>query len=190
MNSRKMRSCPTQFRAVQDDGKRYIEGYFAVFDGIYEMWPGATESIDRHAFDDTLDGDVRALVNHETTLVLGRTKPGTLSLRVDDHGLWGKIEINPDDGDAMNLYHRVERGDVDQCSFGFDTLDEEVDYRDDGTVHWTLKKVRLYEVSPVTFPAYEDTEVQARQNDYAQITSRRADAWRQQMKERLKKHGT
>ena len=62
----------------------------------------------------------------------------------------------------MNLYARVERGDVDQCSFGFDILEEDTTYNEDGSVHWTIKRVKLYEVSVVTFPAYEDTSVQAR----------------------------
>lgn len=81
----------------------------------------------------------------------------------------GKIRINPKDSDAMNLYERVKRGDVDQCSFGFDILDQETEYREDGTVHWTIKSVKLYEVSVCTFPAYEDTSVSARKKDYEDI---------------------
>ena len=57
----------------------------------------------------------------------------------------------------MDLYARVERGDVSQCSFGFDILDENVEYKENGAVHWTIKRVKLYEVSVVTFPAYKDT---------------------------------
>lgn len=184
---RQMRSRGTEFRAADQDGEKYIEGYFAVFGGIYELWPGATESIDPHAFDDTVGGDVRALINHDTTLVLGRTKAGTLELKVDSRGLWGRVKVNQNDGDAMNLYSRIERGDVDQCSFGFDILEEDTEFRDDGSAHWTIKKVELYEVSPVTFPAYEDTSVSARKRDYEQIKSRRAAVWKEQMKARLDK---
>lgn len=86
----------------------------------------------------------------------------------------------------MNLYARVERGDVSQCSFGFDILDEETLYRDDGTVHWIIKRVKLYEVSVVTFPAYDDTSVAARKRDYEQIRARQTMVWREGMKVRLK----
>lgn len=185
--ARQMRCAPTQFRAAETEGKKYIEGYFAVFGGTYELWPGATESIDPKAFDGALDDDIRALINHDTTLVLGRTKAGTLELKVDQKGLWGRVEINEKDQDAMNLYARVERGDVNQCSFGFDILDEETTYNEDGTVHWTIKRVKLYEVSVVTFPAYEDTSVSARKKDYEQLIQRQNQAWKIKMKERIAK---
>ena len=131
---RQTRTAATNFRAEEHDGQKRIEGYFAVFGSNYEMWPGASESIDSHAFDGALNDDVRALIDHETRLVLGRTTAGTLKLRTDEHGLWGSIEINPDDTDAMNLYARVQRGDVSQCSFGFDILKERTDI-DESTVH-------------------------------------------------------
>ncbi|MFZ5645808.1 MAG: HK97 family phage prohead protease [Bacillota bacterium] len=185
--ARQARSLPTQFRAVEDAGEKYIEGYFAVFGGTYELWQGATESIAETAFDGALSDDIRALIDHETRLVLGRNKAGTLELKVDARGLWGRVKINPSDQDAMNLYARVERGDVDQCSFGFDILEEGTDWREDGSVHWTIKRVKLYEVSVVTFPAYEDTSVSARKKDYEQIKARRAQAWRESMKARLRK---
>ena len=185
--ARQMRSQATQFRAAEDNGKKYIEGYFAVFNSNYTLWPGATESIDPGAFNGALDDDIRALIDHETRLVLGRTTAKTLELKVDNKGLWGRIEINEDDQDAMNLYARVERGDVNQCSFGFEILEEDTTYNDDDTVHWTIKKVKLYEVSVVTFPAYEDTSVQARRKDYNQLRARKNQAWKERMKERLKK---
>jgi hypothetical protein len=138
------------------------------------------------AFTDTLGDDIRALVDHETRLVLGRNKAGTLELKEDSHGLWGRVRINPNDTDAMNLYERVKRGDVDQCSFGFDILDEETEFRDNGDVHWTIKKVKLYEVSVCTFPAYTETSVSARKKDYDEIIKRKNDAWRESVKKKLK----
>lgn len=173
-----------------DNTERHIEGYFAVFDGTYDLWPGASESVDPHAFDGSMSGDIRALIDHEKRLVLGRTSAGTLTLRADEHGLWGSVLINNDDQDAMNLYARVQRGDVSQCSFGFDILEEETDYREDGSVHWTLKSVKLYEVSVCTFPAYRDTEVQARRQDYAALRKRETEAWKNNLMERVRKHGT
>lgn len=184
---RQARSQATQFRAAETDGEKYIEGYFSVFGSNYELWPGATESIDVHAFDGALNDDIRALIDHETRLVLGRNKSGTLELKVDSRGLWGRIKLNQSDTDAMNLYSRVERGDVDQCSFGFDILEEETGWRDDGSVHWTIKKVKLYEVSCVTFPAYKDTSISARKKDFENIKKRKIDAWKSGLKERLKK---
>lgn len=179
----------TEFRAAKEGGDLFIEGYFAVFGGTYELWPGATESIDPSAFDDALGDDIRCLIDHETRLVLGRTKANTLDLKVDGKGLWGRAKINQSDQDAMNLHARVERGDVDQCSFGFDILAEETTFSPDGSsVHWTIKKVKLYEVSVVTFPAYEETSVAvaSRKRDLEQIKNRDLQAWKARMKERLK----
>lgn len=183
---RQMRSLESQFTTRDDGEGLFIEGYFAVFNSTYELWPGATESVAPGAFANTLGGDIRALVDHETRLVLGRNKSGTLELREDSHGLWGRVRINPNDSDAMNLYNRVKRGDVDQCSFGFDILKEDTDIREDGTVHWTIREVKLYEVSTVTFPAYEDTSVSARKRDYEEVQKRQTEVWRGRMKEKLK----
>ena len=100
--------------------------------------------------------------------------------------MWGRITINPEDSDAMNLYARVQRGDVDQCSFGFDILEEETEYRDNDTVHWTIKKVKLYEVSPCTFPAYEGTAISARKKEYENIKKRQLESWKERLKKMLK----
>lgn len=181
-----MRTASTKFNTRDEDGKLSIEGYFAVFDSVYQIAPDMSESIAVGAFDNTLSGDIRALINHDTTLVLGRTKANTLQLRTDSHGLWGHIDINPNDSDAMNLYNRVQRGDVDQCSFGFDILNEETDFREDGSVHWTIKEVRLYEVSPCTFPAYEETHIAARAKERDELVKRKSEAWREKMLKKLK----
>ena len=181
-----IRSAESKFNTREDGEDLYIEGYFSVFNSNYELWQGATESIDSHAFDNALSDDIRALVDHDTHLVLARNKAGTLELKIDARGLWGKIRINPKDSDAMNLYERVKRGDVDQCSFGFDILDQEAEYREDGTVHWTIKSVKLYEVSVCTFPAYEDTSVSARKKDYEDIKKRWLELWKTQMTARIK----
>ena len=175
------------FQTRAEDGNLYIEGYFATFRGTYERGDWGVEKVDPGAFDEALDADIRALVNHDTTLVLGRTSAGSLELKVDDAGLWGRITINQADQDAMNLYERVRRGDVDQCSFGFSILSEKTEKLPDGRTLWTLLKVRLYEVSVVTFPAYEDTAVVARKRDYEEVCARELEAWREKMKEKIKK---
>lgn len=184
--NRQMRTASTEFATRDDNGALAIEGYFAVFNSNYEIAPGLSESIAPGAFDNTLSGDIRALINHDTTLVLGRTKANTLQLRTDAHGLWGHIDINPNDTDAMNLYNRVQRGDVDQCSFGFDIISEETDFREDGSIHWTIKEVKLYEVSPCTFPAYEETNIAARTKERDELIKRRNAAWKEKMLKKLK----
>lgn len=183
---RQIRSVASEFNTREDGEALSIEGYFAVFNSTYNIMPGMSESVAPGAFTDTISGDVRALINHDTGLVLGRTKAGTLTLRQDERELWGHIDINPDDSDAMNLYARVKRHDVDQCSFGFDILDEETEAREDGSVHWTIKKVELYEVSVCTFPAYEETSVNARKKDADTIRARQTEVWKLDMKKKLK----
>lgn len=183
---RQVRSIASNFKTREDGEEKRIEGYFVVFNSVYEIAPGMTESVAPGAFSETLDGDIRALIDHETMYVLGRNQAGTLELREDDKGLWGSILINPNDQDAMNLYSRVERGDVNQCSFGFDILSEETDFRDDGTIHWTIKSVKLYEVSVCTFPAYAETSVAARKEDKEQIIKRKTEKWRAEMRAKLK----
>lgn len=181
------RTSSCQFRIREENGEKRLEGYFSVFGDNYELWPGATESVDPHAFDGALTDDIRFLIDHETRLVLGRTSAGTAQLSVDDHGLFGSVLINPEDQDALNLYARVQRGDVSQASFGFDILEEDTDYREDGSIHWTIKKVKLYEVSVVTFPAYRDTEIAARKDDFAEIKKRQTEVWKNERLERLQK---
>lgn len=174
-------------RAETDSSDLYIEGYFAVFNRQTELWPGAFEELAPEAFNTTLGNDIRALIDHKTRLVLGRNKSGTLELKADSHGLWGRVKINPNDTDAMNIYERVKRGDVDQCSFGFNIIKEDTEWREDGTVKWTIREVDLHEVSVCTFPAYQDTGVQARKAEVAQHKQRQLEQRKQQLKARLKK---
>lgn len=177
----------------EEDGEIYLEGYFAVFNRNYEIFPGATESISPGAFDGSINDDVRALYNHNSDIVLGRTSAGTMELRQDAHGLWGRVKINRDDTDAMNAYRRIQRGDITGCSFGFDIEAQVAEYRDDGTVHWTITSIApLYEVSPCTFPAYVDTTVVARKRDLDEIKRKKLEVRKQELITRLKggmKHG-
>ena len=187
---RQVRSVPTRFETREnEDGQLVISGYFSVFNSIYEIGPGMTESVAPGTFLSSLNGDVRALTNHDSTLVLGRTTAGTLKLREDDVGLWGDVIINPKDSDAVNTYERVKRGDVSQCSFGFLITQEDTEVKDDGSVHWTIRDVDLYEVSVCTFPAYEATNVQARSAQRAEIQERRKEesfaAWKENMMRRI-----
>jgi phage head maturation protease len=99
--------------------------------------------------------------------------------------LWGRVLINPNDQDATNTVARVDRGDVNQASFGFDILDEEADYREDGSVHWTIKKVKLYECSVVTFPAYQETNISARSKERDIHEKRRLEIRKEELRKKL-----
>lgn len=143
-----------------------IEGYAAVFDQptvIQDWFGGYRETIAPGAFKKTIrEADVRALFNHNPDWVLGRNKAGTLTLKEDDHGLAVTIHP-PDTAVARDLVESMRRGDINQMSFGFETIkdqwtfakDEELDDR-------RLLEVRLWDVSPVTFPAYPQTEAYVR----------------------------
>ena len=176
-----------QTRSDENTEDLYIEGYFSVFNEIYNVWDGVTESIAPGAFTNSMNGDVRALYNHNTDLILGRTTNGTLELKQDDHGLWGRIKLNRKDSDAVNAYERIARGDITGCSFGFEIKSEERTVSDDGSVHYTIKEVDpLYECSPCVFPAYEATHVEARHLGEENIKKRMHDEWVIRMKTKLK----
>ena len=184
MKKNQTRTIEARFHTRAENGEKRIEGYFATFKGVYAICEGCVERVDPHAFDEALDDDIRCLIDHDTRLVLGRTKAGTLDLRVDKEGLWGSVLINEQDQDAMNLYARVQRGDVSQCSFGFDILEEDDEWNNEtGEGVFTIKKVKLYEVSCVTFPAYPDTEINARKHDVKRHT---LEAWKRAQTARLK----
>ena len=189
LGTHQVRCAPADYQTREEDGKQYIEGYFAVFNSIYDIAPGMTESIAPGAFTDTLNRDIRCLTDHDTRLVLGRTTANTFELRETEHGLWGRVLINPNDQDAVNTKARVDRKDVSQASFGFDILDEDTEIREDGSVHWTIRKVKLYECSVVTFPAYKETSLAARAEQRDEIKRRDLMAWREKTMRRLK-HGT
>ena len=185
-DNRQLRAAITEFKTRQDGEAPHLCGYFAVFDSVYQIAPGMSESIAPGAFASTLGGDIRALTNHDTTLVLGRTGAGTMTIREDEHGLWADVEINPNDSDAMNTYARVQRGDVSQCSIGFSIRSEDTDVREDGSVHWTIREVELFEVSVCTFPAYAETNVSARSAQADAIKQRRLDDWKERTLKQLK----
>ena len=172
------------------DGKRYLEGYFSVFNEPYKVYDGWTETVAPGAFTRYLadGGDVKVLWNHDTNIVLGSTGNGTAALREDEHGLWGSVEINAADSDAINALARVERGDVTGCSFGFEIARQEEWWDDDGVYHTRITEVNpLYEVSPCTFPAYQATSISARSREtLEEAKKRRTESWRAAMLHRLK----
>jgi HK97 family phage prohead protease len=145
-----------------------IIGYAAVFQLLSEPLAGGLfrERINPQAFEATLrrNDDVRALINHQEDKVLGRTKSGTLRLSTDAKGLKAEI-LPPDTHAARDLLESIRRGDIDGMSFGFQTIrdvwsENPIDAQP--VLVRELLEVKLFDVSPVTFPAYPQTELAVR----------------------------
>jgi len=148
-----------------NDESPKIVGYASVFNSLSENLGGFREQIEPGAFDDALGDDVRALFNHDPNMILGRTTAGTLSISSDENGL--RYEIDPPNTTVgRDLMVSLQRGDITQSSFGFTVEDDSWSEDDDGRVIRTIHKVRnLFDVSPVTYPAYPEASVSARALD-------------------------
>lgn len=178
----------TDFQTRQENDAKYIEGYFIRFNEETELWDGVFEEVSPEAITNSLkNNDIRCLFNHDTAIVLGRTGNKTLELKADSVGLFGRVKINPNDKQAMDILARIERGDINACSFGFNIISEEIQNRDDGTVKFILRDIDLKEVSPVTFPAYPTTSISARKQDFEQYKQKQLEIRKSKLKERLKK---
>lgn len=167
-----------EIRVLRQEGEpAKISGYAAVFDKMSEVMWGFREVIRPGAFTNTLkSADVRALWQHMAAMPLGRNKNGTLNLEEDNLGL--RISITPPDTQwGRDAVTSIERGDVDQMSFGFMTLKENWTKDENGFDLRELLEVELYEVSPVTFPSYPDTSVAVRSRDQQKEASQ-PEAWR------------
>lgn len=135
-----------------------ITGYAAVFNSETIIGDYFKEIINPGAFAKAIaSNDVRALFNHEWGNVLGRIKSGTLRLEEDDRGLKFEVDL-PDTSVGRDLKESMKRGDINQCSFGFIPTEETWDYSSEPAVR-TINEVDLFEVSVVSLPAYDDTEV-------------------------------
>lgn len=140
-----------------EDEKRTLAGYAAVFNSDTDIGGWWTERVAPGAFSDTISGDIRALIDHDTGRIIGRTKSGTLRLKQDERGLAVEIDV-PNTTNGNDLWELVERGDISGMSFGFRVTKQEWDETIDPPVR-TIQAVELFEVSAVAFPAYDDTEI-------------------------------
>ena len=152
-----------------DNGAKTIIGYAAKFDSLSQDLGGFVEKIDKKAFKRCLERgcDVRGLKNHDPAMLLGRMKSGTLRIETDGEGLRYEIDV-PETQTGRDTVTEIERGDMDGSSFSFTTEDEDGDEWDDTTSPptRTLRNIRdLFDVGPVTYPAYLDTEVNTRSLD-------------------------
>lgn len=154
-----------QTRSQGDSESNVIEGYAAVFNSPTDIWGMFTEIIAPGAFADAIasNDDIRALFNHDWNNVLGRTKSGTLRLSEDARGLKFEVDL-PNTTLARDLSESLRRGDISQCSFGFVPTSETWDYEAEIPVR-TINTVELHEISVVSIPAYEDTEVSLRSKE-------------------------
>ena len=166
---RERRMFEGEARAAGADGEMIIEGTAAVFNQETELAPGRFEVIRPGAFKRSLDhhADVRCLFNHDENLVLARTRSGSLELWEDEIALHYRAKLDPNDPDSERVFSKIKRGDVSQSSFYFQVDGEgkggeRFHKREGGGMLRELLALKLYDVSPVTFPAYETTEVEAR----------------------------
>ncbi|EJR86599.1 HK97 family phage prohead protease [Bacillus cereus VD156] len=146
-------------RDATEEQPSKITGYAAVFNSKTTIGGWFDEVIEPGAFARSLseNSDIRALFNHNWDNVLGRTRSGTLRLEEDEKGLKFEIEL-PNTSVGRDLAESMSRGDINQCSFGFWITEENWDYNVEPALR-TIKEVELYEISVVSIPAYDDTEV-------------------------------
>lgn len=163
-----------EVRMVEKDGKKKIAGYGAVFNSVSEDLGGFRELILPGAFVDVLSDDTRSLFNHDPNFILGRSVNGTLVVDEDEVGL--RYEVEPPDTQTVRdiVISPIERGDIDQSSFGFRVLEESWRHPTPDEplpVRVIHKFQRLYDVGPVTFAAYPATSVSMRALDRAKELS-------------------
>jgi HK97 family phage prohead protease len=165
-------------RAITEkDAPPKIAGHAAKFDSLSEDLGGFRERIAPGAFAKALtSSDIRALWNHDPNIVLGRNKAGTLRLVEDSAGLFYECDV-PDTQLVRDMVMApIARGDVNQCSFGFSTKADKWAKVDGGWIR-TLLEVDLFDVSPVTYPAYQSTDVAVRGLQEAQKALIPPDDW-------------
>lgn len=178
----------SEFRAEEREDKLFLEGYFIRYNEETELYAGVYEEVAPGAVLKSLaNNDIRCLFNHDSGVVLGRAGNKTLELKSDDKGLYGKVEINRNDPEAMAVYARIQRGDINACSFGFVPTKQDYENRSDGSVKFVVREMELFEVSAVTFPAYPQTEIAARQKDIEAIKKEKFNTRKRKLKELLSK---
>ena len=155
-------------KAEDGKGPGTLRGYAAKFDKWSADFSWFREIIRKGAFADSLENgaDVRALFDHDTGRIIGRSGAGTLRINEDDTGLAVEIDL-PDTSDGRDLAISVERGDIDGMSFGFNVKEDRWTHKDEGLDERELLKIELFEVSAVAFPAYPDTTIAKRSFELA-----------------------
>lgn len=178
---------------TRGDGTKVITGHGAVFHRAgtpgseFALWDGLVERVSPTAFDRALreQQDVRGLFNHDPNIVLGRTASGTMRLSVDSNGLRYEIDYDPQDADHVRLERKLAKGDVSGSSFSFSVVKETYSRGTSGTPDVrTLEDVNLYDVGPVTFPAYEAASAGVRSDGDGADAKASYEAWQRELRER------
>lgn len=144
-------------RMDEVDGNLKVVGHASVYNRLSENLGGFREIIAPGAFDEVLENDVRALINHDSNLILARTTSGTLKLSVDEKGLRYEFDM-PETSYGKDLAVSMERGDITQSSFAFTVEEDKWETKDGEDLRTITKVKRLFDVSPVTYPAYPDAD--------------------------------
>lgn len=180
-----------EIRAMSE-GSLSLRGYAAVYNSDSVDFGEFKEQILPGAFTRTLreKPDIRALVDHDSAKVIGRTKSGTLALREDERGLIAEIDP-PDTSHGRDIIELVKRGDVDGMSFGFIVKKDKWEKRS-GSLLRSLIDVDLLEVSIVAFPAYPATQISARSaqsvlEEYLKTEVSEEQSWRAALSARMRK---
>lgn len=173
---RQLRSFPFVLREDEEKGF-YAEGYPIVFEQPTVLFKDGgieyREVIDRHALDETDMEDVIFNYDHEGK-IMARTRNGTLWLTVDEKGLFARMRLDGTQA-GREMYEEIKKGYVDKMSFMF-SVDPAYDDYDPEAHMWTIRKIeRLYDVSAVSFPAYEQTSLDARKRAAQEMEDRRRD---------------
>lgn len=142
---------------MEDGETMNVVGHASVYNTMSEDLGGFREIIAPGAFDDVLENDVRALINHDGNLILARTTSGTLKLSTDEKGLKYEFDM-PQTSYGKDLAISMKRGDVTQSSFAFTVENDNWETKDGMDVRTITKVKRLFDVSPVTYPAYPDAD--------------------------------
>lgn len=188
MNKRAFKA-ELKVRKEEDTKKKYLEGYFIRFNERTELQEGIYETIAPTAVERSLENeDIVCLFNHNDEKVLGRVSNKTLTLTADEQGLYGRVEVNENDKEALDVYARVARGDINACSFGFFPKAEEHRKLEDGSIEFIVRDADIKEVSIVTFPAYPTTQIEARKEQIKNIKDRELQARKQDLLKKLERN--
>jgi uncharacterized protein len=173
----RMRFDVPEFRVLREEGSLpKLRGHAALFN-VEVDFGYFREMVAPGAFKNSIESgdDVRALFNHDPNLILGRNKAGTLRLSEDEKGLLSEIDP-PDTQLGRDIVVSIERGDISQMSFGFYITSEEVVRREGESTLYIIKEARLFDVSPVTYPAYESTDVEVQRHVRERLSESEAQA--------------
>lgn len=169
MNKRQL-SLDSDFKHEEQDDKKVVRGYYVVYgqETLLGSYGGVDyyEMIKHGALDRSLnEDDILSCYDHQLGELLGRTSADTFKLTSDNYGVYGETTINEEDRNALDIYARAKRGDLKGASFSFVPTKEQFIQRDNGSVLTVVEEAKVYEMSMVAFPAYDETSVSARSND-------------------------